>query len=319
MYFTDGYLMPIALGRRLRATKYDVLYLNSCFSVPFVIVPLLLRRLGLVPRTPVVIGPRGELAPGALATKSTRKRVYIALARILGLTRGAVWQASGQHEAADIRRNFGPAAKIVTVPDLLVVTPSSGGRRQDKKPGRLRLLFFSRISRMKNLDGAIRMLAGVEGSIELSIHGPIEDADYWRSCQVLLGKLPSNIESHYGGAVQPGAVSELMQAHDLLFLPTLGEAFGHVVVEALANGCPVLISDRTRWRDLHDFGVGWDIALEQTERFREVLRHCVSMSAQEWRAMSDRASQFGAGYLLESDAEQKHRELFRAVLQQNGA
>ena len=42
------------------ATKHDVLYLNSFFSPAFTVKPLLLRRLGLIPASPVVPAPRGN-------------------------------------------------------------------------------------------------------------------------------------------------------------------------------------------------------------------------------------------------------------------
>lgn len=110
MYLPPSRLTLGAMRRLIAATSHDVLYINNCFSVPFGIVPLLLRRCGLIPRRPLIIGPRGELAPGALAFKSGRKRLYIAAARLLGLTRAVVWQASGTHEAQDIRRSFGEGA-----------------------------------------------------------------------------------------------------------------------------------------------------------------------------------------------------------------
>ena len=47
-----------------------------------------------------------------------------------------------------------------------------------------------------------------------------------------------------------------------MILPTHGESFGHIIVEAWAAGCPVLISDRTPWRELREQGVGWDVPLD---------------------------------------------------------
>ena len=50
--------------------------------------------------------------------------------------------------------------------------------------------------------------------------------------------------------------------YHFFILPTLGENFGHVFIEALAAGCPLIISNRTPWLELEKKGIGWDIPLE---------------------------------------------------------
>ena len=68
----------------------------------------------------------------------------------------------------------------------------------------------------------------------------------------------------------------------LFFLPTLGENFGHIILEAFCAGCPVLISDQTPWRDLEEKGVGWNLPLDQPELFREVLQRFAGMENAEY-------------------------------------
>ena len=49
---------------------------------------------------------------------------------------------------------------------------------------------------------------------------------------------------------------------------------------------PVVISDRTPWRDLETVSAGWDLPLEE-EAFRKVLQRCIDMDNDEyqrWRA-----------------------------------
>lgn len=313
MYLPPRRTTPWALRRLIWATDHNVLYLNSCFSVPFTIVPLLLRRFGLTPRRPVIIGPRGELAPGALAFKRMRKRLYLAMARLLGLISDVTWQASGAHEAEDISRHIGRQARIVIAPDLVAAADLAGPDRIAKEPGHLRLVFLSRVSRMKNLDGALKMLQRVAGSVRFSIYGPIEDSEYWRHCQELIAQLPPNVTAIYEGSVRPDRVPGVMKQHDALFLPTLGEAFGHVILEALVSGTPVLISDRTRWRGLESAGVGWDVSLDRPERFLEVIDQSVGLDSAAWAALSDRAAKYGAQNQNDVEARDKNHELFWTV------
>jgi len=87
-YLSPGVLSLLRFARLIRTTEHDIIYLNSFFAVNFTIKILLLRRLGLIRRKPVIVAPRGELAEESLSIKRAKKRVYIAFAKILGLYRG---------------------------------------------------------------------------------------------------------------------------------------------------------------------------------------------------------------------------------------
>ena len=63
-----------------------------------------------------------------------------------------------------------------------------------------------------------------------------------------------------------------LSTYDVMILPTLGENFGHIIVEAWAAGCPVLISDRTPWRQLTSQGLGWDVPLDHEAWIRAIRR-----------------------------------------------
>jgi len=315
MYVPPSRAAMWQLRRLISSTEHDALYINSCFSLPFGIGPLLLRRCRLIPRRPVIIAPRGELASGALALNSGRKGLYIAGARLLGLTRGVIWQASGTHEAEDIRRSIGERARVVIAADLPAVRSPATTQRLEKRPGRLRLLFVSRVSRMKNLDGAVTLLQGVKGTVHFSIYGPIEDTDYWNRCQDLMRQLPPNVTVEYGGPVSPDRINDLMTQHDLLFLPTLGENFGHVILEAMASGSPVLISDRTRWRGLEAAGVGWDVPLDEPERFHDIIQRCLAMDSATWDGLSQRARRYAAQRQRDPEAIEQNRTLFRSAVE----
>jgi glycosyltransferase involved in cell wall biosynthesis len=312
LYVPPRSLTMPSLRRLIASTSHDALYVNSFFSVPFGITPLVLRRFGLIPRRRTIVAPRGEFAPGALAIHAGRKRLYAGAAKLLGLTRGVVWQASGDHEAEDIRRSIAREARVVIAPDLAPAQDSFPGGRVEKKAGHLRLLFVGRISRMKNLDGALRILQGASGSIALDICGPVEDAAYWRQCMDLILQLPTNVTVEYSGAVSRDRMGETLAQHDMMFLPTLGENFGHAILESMAAGCPVLISDRTRWRGLEAAGAGWDVALEQPERFRNILRTCGEMDSNAWSRLSESAKSYGQQRINDPEAIEQNRTLFRS-------
>jgi glycosyltransferase involved in cell wall biosynthesis len=305
-----------AFRKLIRATEHDVLYLNSLFAPVFTIRPLLLRRLGLLPERPLIVAPRGELAAGALALGWRKKRAYLAVASALDLYRGAVWQASSEYEASDIRRRFGPEASVVVAPNLSApIDPAPGPpTRRGKRAESLKVLFLARITRVKNLDGALKMLAGLRGEVQFNIYGPLDDPVYWEECQRIMRRLPPNIEARYHGMVAHDQVAALMGRHDLFFLPTMGENFGHAILESLVAGCPVLISDRTPWRALQDRGVGWDLDLERPEGFHAALQRCVAMEGREHEQWCRRAREYGLQWCRDERKIEQNEALFRTAV-----
>jgi glycosyltransferase involved in cell wall biosynthesis len=320
------------LRRVLRATQYDVLYLNSLFSDRMTFMPLLLRRMGAIPRRPVVVAPRGELHPGALATgtwgrwfpprtvpggvtpRYLKKRLYIRACKAAGLFDDVVWQASSAEEAADVRRWMGDDARVVVAPDLGADRPPPPERPHPKEAGVLRLAYVSRVASKKNLEGALAFLADVRGRVEFDIYGPVEEAGYWNDCRRAIARLPENVTVRYHGPVEHARVYEVFREHDLMILPTWGENFGHVILEALVEGCPVLVSDQTPWRGLERRGVGWDLPLSASDAFTAVLERCVEMGPEEHRLWSQRAAAFGREWAEDEKAVQRTRELFHEAL-----
>ena len=300
------------LRRIFCATEYDVLYLNSFFSPYFTIKPLLLRRLGLIPGRPLVIAPRGEFSYGALGLKSLKKRLYISASKVLGLYRGVLWQASGVHEEADIRRWFGSGVPVIIAPDLppLFYESKDSTLKREKAKGALNIVFLSRISRKKNLRGALEMLNGLKGRVQFDIYGPMENKLYWAECQKIINRLPDNIEVKYCGSVAHDRVNAVMMKHDIFFLPTLGENFGHVILEALCAGCPVVISDQTPWQGLEEKGVGWDLPLARMKLFLDALQRCVEMDNGEHKKWSERALKYGLQVTKDDGVVEQNRKLF---------
>jgi len=311
------YLSPQNLSLKIlrhlvRSINPNIIYLNSFFSPFFTIKPLFLRQLGLIPNIPVIIAPRGEFASGALAIKSFKKYIYLRLAKVLGLYRDVVWQASSKYEEEDIRCWFGNCAKVIIAPNIpsLVTGLRMTLSKHKKTAGNLKIVFLSRISRKKNLYSALKILDNLEGEVQFNIYGPLEDLNYWAECKRIINLLPNNIRVQYMEAVNHNQVSKIMKKYDLFFLPTLGENFGHVILEALVAGCPVLISDQTPWRGLEEKGIGWDLPLNRPEKFQDILQKCIDMNEQEYNILSKRAHQFGLKIIEDKTALNLNCELF---------
>ena len=284
----------------VRRCATDVLYLNSFFDFRFSIWPLVVWRLFGSTGSQLVIAPRGEFSAGALRLKSGKKQCFFGIARLCGLYRGLIWHASTEMEAQDIRRTIGDSARDIRIAQD-VTAPHNGA----PEPARideltrcrspLAICFVSRISRKKNLDFALSVLRQVDIPVVFHIYGPVEDEAYRLHCETLIAQLPRHVSATIAPPIEHSRVAEVMRNHHLFFFPTLGENFGHVIAEALGAGTPVLLSDRTPWRQLQQHGVGWDLDLDDPTAFVAAIRSLATMDAADYAEMRRRAAGHSLG------------------------
>lgn len=262
----------------IKKGNYDTIYLNSLFSLRYTIIPLIfLRWHKSSPR--IVLAPRGMLGAGALAIKSFKKRVYIFISKFLKLYKNTIWHATSKIEEEEILKVMGRRVNVITADDTctqLNLTYSS----VTKRPGYLKAIFLSRISRKKNLDFALRVLAKVnpDVAVDFHIYGPIEDEEYWNECLQLIAEVPSHIKIHIEGEVHPSNVMDIFSNSHLFFFPTHHENFGHVIFESFASSCPVLLSDNTPWRDLEKKHAGYVFSLSDENKFIQYINEFASMN-----------------------------------------
>jgi glycosyltransferase involved in cell wall biosynthesis len=259
----------------IKDTPHDVLYLNSFFD-PFTVYALLNRKGHRKTFKPVVVAPWGDFGWASLKQKYYKKFFFIHAAKLMGLYHDVTWRASSEFEKADIMKvmNVRPEEVHITL-DL----PVKENGNNSCGPGfvpfvhreGLRIVFLSRIAPEKNLDYALKVLNKVRSRVVFDIYGPAENQAYWNGCQGLISKLPSHVKVNYRGSVKPDQVPSVLSKYDLFFLPTGGEAYGHVIAECLISGTPVLISTQTPWRDLEAAGLGWDVNLDQMDSFIAVI------------------------------------------------
>ena len=278
-------LTPGLLRRCIAQSGCDVVWLNSFFSRGSIAV-LVLRRVGRI-RVRVLLAPRGEFAPSALAAKRRRKAIALRVLRWTGCLRRLEWLASSKDEGRQIAAVTGASA-VTCIPESVAEVPASDVRWPAKAPRRLNAVFAARIAPVKNLLFLLEVLARCEGNIHLDIVGPLEDADYWGRCRALIPQRPPTVTVDYVGEASHDDLQRRLAAYDVLILPTLGENFGHILVEAWAAGCPVMVSNRTPWRDLTSQGLGWDVPLEH-DAWVSAIAACRDLDAAAHTTMRRRA------------------------------
>jgi glycosyltransferase involved in cell wall biosynthesis len=256
-----------------------LLYLNSLWEPTFTLIPVLAARLGFLRVGTILVAPRGELSPGALAVKARKKRLFLRAWKPLLKRMGVKWHASTDLEALDIFTTF-PGAQI-TVNGDQVTLPVEALPAGSEHDGPIRFVSISRISHMKNLLLAVEALQRLSSPAEFDIYGPVEDPHYWSRCKSVIDDLPRCVRVSYRGELAHGDVRNSFSRYDAFLLPTLGENFGHVIAESLSASCPVVCSDRTPWTDVLRAGGGVVLSDLTPEAWASTLQELSLMSPGE--------------------------------------
>lgn len=279
--------------RIMKEEKWDAMYVNGLYSWWYNILPLWLSR-----RMPMrrVVAVRGMLASGALQHGSLKKLLFLSLARMVDLYKGVRFQATNEEEARDVRMHVLKHAEVHVVPNLSrklagVHVPIA------KHPGAVKLVSVARIAVEKNTLLALESLRNVKGAVQFNLYGPVYDEAYWEKCQAAIAALPTPVKVEYKGTVPPEEVPEILAEHHALFMPSAGENFGHTMLEALSAGRPLLISDRTPWRELEQDNAGWDLPLDRPAGFTEAVERLSGMDQAEFDRWSTGAYERGMRYL----------------------
>lgn len=296
------------LSALIAAEQPHYILLNSMFSLPFTLWPLLrFARKGSPMR--ILLAPRGMLAEGALNQKSRKKQLFLTLFRLRGWHRRVTFVATGDHEAADIRRHFGAAVSLriapnLPEPELPQVKPIT------KQVGEVKFISVARFSPEKNNLWLLERFAAMQQPASLLLYGPVGDENYFQQCKAVMASLPPHLTASYKGPVPPDQIRQRIEEAQFFLLPTLGENFGHAIFEALSAGRPVIISDTTPWRGLAAASAGWDLPLTDPLAYTACLDDASRMGDDAFQTLSKGAREYAHRFHGDSRLLQQNRSIF---------
>jgi len=267
-------------------------------------------------KRPVLVAPRNQFSSGALGIKRLKKRAFCWVAQWTGLWKRVSWHATGPEEKEEIRQHVGLDASVWVAPifpngSVAVAKPEGSTLSKSN----LRIILLARISPMKNLELALEVVEGLPFPVQFDIAGPVDDAAYWDKMKSQIDRLPRHVTITHLGPVEPARVRELLGSYHAMLLPTRGENFGHVILEALAAGCPPIISDRTPWKDLGEQGCGWVVPLEHVEGFRQALMDLNAMAPEERERIGAAAQAYARAYIDNPEIKALNLKMFRDAVE----
>ncbi len=285
VFYASSFISYLKEIIRRKKNQPKLIYLQGVFSFRFGIMPLLLAKLRIL-NSKIIVAPRGMLQIGAIGRNKSKKMVYLNAARFLGLFNRIHFQATDKTEQEDIKHHTKVADKQINIlpnfPNVLHQTPASSSEKI-KETGKVKLVYYSRIAPKKNLAFYIDVLSHeFEGQVDLGIIGPIEDEAYWSKINDKISALPKNITVTYYGAMPLIASLNKISQYHFMVLPTLGENYGHVIVESFSVGLPIILSKKTPWLNLESKHLGWDLDLK-IDVFRKNVSTVIQMDNETYK------------------------------------
>ncbi len=289
--------------------KPDLIYLNSFFDVKFSIMPIIGYKLGFFKNIPILLAPRGEFSEGGLSIKSTKKKIFLFLAKFFRLHKAVIWHASTEMEASDINSYFINKNTLIAK-DL----PSVRECVKKNQSNNIRGVFISRISPMKNLLMVLDILKQIQSKLTFDIYGPIEDKAYWQRCKKKIKGLPNNINVNYRGELIPYEVQKTFARYDFFLFPTLGENYGHVIAESLLAGTYVIISDQTPWLNIEEYNVGKIIRNSEPHEYVREVESLSILSVEKRANISKKVLEYAEKNIPCRQDIEENTELFRKAI-----
>ena len=233
---------------RKQIKSFDLVHIHTLWSFPEWITSYYCQRAGV----PYLVRPCGMLASHCLSYGTLQKKIYSFLVERKNLNRAEAIHFTTQEEKNQ-SSGFGLTSKSAVIPLGLNLTDYSNlpprGEFRKTHPslqGKKIILFLGRMTVRKGLDLMIQVFAQVVKKVKdahLVIAGP-DDEGYGKELKSWIQQQDIDHQVTLTGFLEGRQTFALLRDSDVFCLPSYHENFGIAVIEAMAAGLPVVISDQ---------------------------------------------------------------------------
>jgi glycosyltransferase involved in cell wall biosynthesis len=271
------YKFSISMAAALKANvhHYDIVHINSLYQFPSTAAAHYCRKYSV----PYILRPHGTLDPYLYRRHPLRKRIYELLVERRNLVNAAVVHFTADEEMS-LAHSLGLRFQGVVMPlGVEVNEVMSACNDVDPQWSELAekrvILFLGRINFKKGLD----LLAEAFGTVHqyhpdahLVIAGP-DSRGYVNQVRRWFDRAGALDAVTFADMVADGPKVALFKCAEMFVLSSYSENFGIAVVEAMAAGLPVIISNKVNiWREVVDAGAGLVVNPEAPEVARAILK-----------------------------------------------
>jgi len=270
-----AFSLPLAKALRQTVREYDLLHIHSLYLFHSAAAGHYCREYDV----PYLLRPHGTLDPFIFERHRLRKTVVE-----LAFERKNIKRAAAMHFTTEEEKRLAEPYTFGT-PGIVVPLgldlgeyedlPASGEfkSRYPETGGKKVILFFGRINFKKGLNilaRAYSMVARSRDDVHLVIAGP-DNEGYGEEVRGWLNDTGILERVTFTGMLLGLDKLAVMRDAEMFVLPSYSENFGISVVEAMACGVPVVISDKVNiWREVEMSGAG-KITPCDAERFAKTM------------------------------------------------
>jgi len=254
---------PLVAALKLRVPNVDLVLIHSMYQLTSTAAAFYCRKF----RVPYVVRPHGIMDPKlARRRRWLLKWAYIQLFEKKNLNCAAAIQYSSRMEDEMARHFMTVESPSLLIPEGINLEPfeklPSRGNFRDKYPemaGKSLILHLGRIHQKKGLDllvEAFSRVAARRDDVHLVLAGS-GDKGYVMQITKMLHYLDVFDRTTITGQLDEDEKLAILRDADIFVLASYGENFGISVVEAMACGLPVIISDKVGiWREILEASAG---------------------------------------------------------------
>ena len=247
VYFKSSQFRRIYYSAELKTAlqqsmaDYDLLHLHSIFLYPTNIAARIAKRNNV----PYVLSPRGMLEKGLIKSKSSLiKTAWLALIEKNTIENASLIHLTSNRESEELDRFSYQLPDRVIIPNgVKAVACDDNMNRMNSDT--FQLLFIGRINWKKQIDKLIESLQHLDFKVKLLIAGNDEEG-YRTTLDNLINDLNLNLNKkiniEFIGEVNNQQKNSLYLKSNAMVLPSKSENFGNTVIEAMAQGCPVIVT-----------------------------------------------------------------------------
>lgn len=260
--------------------KVDIIHLTSFFYPLSWLTSLWITLSGN--KSYIIWSVRGELQNSALSFGSVKKKIMLAWMRRAFKNR-VVFHSTSDEETKSLYAQFGKAIRVIQLPNYIYL-PSQLHAEITKT-----ILFLGRIHPIKGIENLISGFAGIaqKNGFTLVIAGD-DNNKYADSIKIQCKILDIDGSVLFTGHVDGLEKEHLLSSAYVVVLPSYSENFGNVVIEALAQGTPVIASSSTPWEILEQVQQGTWVP-NDPESLRVAIEKIISLDNESYSALRRRS------------------------------
>jgi glycosyltransferase involved in cell wall biosynthesis len=273
----SGWHFSLPMTKALQNTliRFDIIYIVAVWNFPIAVSSYFCRNL----KKPYVISPRGLLYPYTFQNKLWKKFLYFQFIAKRDLNHASAIHYTTLDELENCHSSLGLTNEALVIPNGIDLSEFKNRckkdtftRRFNYLKGKKIIIFLGRITRKKGLDNLIkayRLLLRQRNDVHLLIVGA-DDEGYGQKLKTSirdagLRYLDVDIDNKnlakssysnksiqelksaqvtFTGMLEGKQKLEALSCSDVFVLPSYSENFGMAVIEAMACGVPVVISNK---------------------------------------------------------------------------